>query len=78
MFKVGDKVVCIKNNEHDVDNRVLTIGRVYTITYIDKLFGLHYIGVRHNGFNHLQYDIDNFVSLREYRKKRINNLINIL
>lgn len=78
MFKVGDKVVCIKNNEHDVDNRLLTIGRVYTVTYIDKLFGLYYIGIKHNGFNHLQCDIDNFLSIKEYRKQKINKVIPLL
>ena len=42
-FKIGDKVVCIKINEYDVDS-LLTIGTVYTIKYIDDLFGTHYIG----------------------------------
>lgn len=77
-FKIGDKVVCIKNNEHDVDNRLLTIGRVYTVAYTDKLFGLYYIGVQYESSIHLQCDVHNFLSIKEYRKQKINNLISIL
>ena len=78
MFKVGDKVVCIKNNEHDVDNRLLTSGRVYTVTYRDKLFGLYYIGVQYESSIHLQCDVDNFLSIKEYRKQKINKVMSLL
>ena len=77
MFKVGDKVVCIKINEYDVDS-LLTIYRVYTIRYVDNLFGIHYIGVQYESSIHLQCDADNFLSIKEYRKQKINKVMSLL
>ncbi len=61
MFKVGDKVVCIKINDYDVDS-LLNIGTIYVIKYIDDMFGTHYMVVQHKEFIHLQCDIDNFIN----------------
>lgn len=77
MFKVGDKVVCIKINEHDIDS-LLTIDRVYTIRYVDNLFGMYYIGVQYESSIYPHCDVDNFLSIKEYRKQKINRVISLL
>lgn len=67
MFKTGDKVVCI-NEQSD-----LKINKIYTILDSNfKILGEEYIELVE--LSELIYPANKFISLREYRKLKLEKL----
>ena len=70
-----NKVVCIKKYPGDL----FTIGKEYEVFEIDYVFGKEFILNDSEKLIVLQRSENKFVSRKEYRKNKINNLIsNIL
>jgi hypothetical protein len=69
MFKIGDKVVCIKE---PIDNSLIVYGNVYTIECVlpsSNYFILEFIEIKYTRFSS-----ERFISLIELRKNKINKL----
>jgi hypothetical protein len=74
-FNRGDKVVCISNKYNDFDglsySKVwLTIGKSYIVKYIDE----YEIFVENDAGVEKGYLIRRFVSLKEYRRMKLEKL----
>lgn len=72
MFKVGDKVV--SNVNFVVNKYRLEYLKIYTISKIDKCmyFDLYMLYLTEQQFG---FYADKFISIKEYRKLKINKLI---
>lgn len=71
MFKVGDIVVCI----HNISNNETTIWKKYKV--VSSTYK-KYITIIDDSGNYRDYKMKHFKLVKEYRKKRINNLISLL
>lgn len=69
-FKIGDKIVCIDTSY----GKNVTIGKKYEVRYSSY----NYINIWDDFGNYREYKTSCFLSLKEYRKQKINNLISIL
>jgi len=69
MFKVGDRVVCINNTKIDYKFN-LYYNKIYIITSIDDVVRIKIDNINYEYFNL------RFISLKEYRKQKLNNLKN--
>ena len=67
MYNKGDKVVCINND--NVEDR-LTLGKVYIIV----LYNYNYDSVL-LGDDLYNYHYHRFISLKEYRKNKLNKIL---
>ena len=69
-FKIGDKIVCIDTSY----GKNVTIGKKYEVEYSTY----NYINIYDDLNRYTEYRTICFLSLKEYRKQKINNLISIL
>ncbi len=69
-FKIGDKIVCINTSY----GKNVTIGKKYEV----KFSNYTYVNIFDDFGNYHEYKTNCFLSLKEYRKQKINNLISIL
>ena len=67
MFSVGDKVVC---NTYDIKG--VELNKIYTVKYIWH-YSSEYVTIFLEE-NRQEYKIEDFISLKEYRKKKINKI----
>lgn len=79
MFEIGEKVVCINNGEMRIEKYILPpndklyLYRVYNI--IQYIKGEDCISLDECGYNNY-FDIRRFISLSEYRRKKIIKIKN--
>jgi len=73
MFKVGDKIVCFDDGRID-GQYILTKNNVYTVSGMQSFaqWGEDLIIVE--GFNSFKFSQKRFVSLKEYRKNKLNKI----
>lgn len=69
-FKIGDKIVCI----HIPYGKDVTIGKKYEVKFSNYSF----VSIFDDFDIYREYKASCFLSLKEYRKQKINNLISIL
>ena len=84
MFKVGDKVYCIKNSYSSSDNLLLfkksNLYSIYDITIYNNIISILYDNDCHYAFwfksKMKEYDFDTyFCDLKKLRKEKIENII---
>ena len=68
MFKVGDRIVCI-NNERCTN---LSVGKIYTIRLDSGSDDM--VCVDNNFLSNSNYYNHRFISLKEYRKRKLNKI----
>lgn len=73
MFKIGEKVVCINVGLLNEKSLVYLIkyGRIYTIASIDENNDVELLGLET-----IFYYSSRFISLSEFRRLKINKIIN--
>lgn len=75
MFKIGDNVVCIKEERNLILHRIYTIKTILkTITSDENFTTITTLCL--NECNNISdiYKIENFITLLDYRKQKINKI----
>ena len=68
---IGDKVVCIKNDEYGCT----TVGKIYEVLGTSMEEGLLYFVLFDNARTYGYYLAANFMSLGEWREQQINKIL---
>jgi hypothetical protein len=68
-FKIGDNVVCIDNS----NDMFIKKYEIYTVTDINNV-NVNFIEI--DNYKKCHYFFDRFISLKEYRKQKINDIFN--
>jgi len=71
MFKIGDKVVCIDNKFNNIIDADLELYKIYTIR---KLYPTFKPNVTFLEYSNVMHDIKRFISIKEYRKLKLEKL----
>lgn len=77
-MKVGDKLYCIE--DHCRFDIIFYSGCEYEVTYVDHKYGSFYISFGKGDYDYLVTNIDDFyfttkfMSLSDYRKKKLNKI----
>lgn len=75
-MKVGDSVICIDNNSSLGHKLPLTVGKSYIIQHIDKNCK-DIINVINDSDYKNDYFTNKFITINNYRKKKLEKLNNI-
>ena len=74
MFRKGDRIVCINNIGRE---GLLTNGKIYTVQENEDQTGLSTIWFQNDKGEMMIYYSRCFISLKEYRKQKINKIYDL-
>jgi hypothetical protein len=70
------KVICIKNDGWSQLKSQLTINKVYDAKLIQVNSGDYYYGIISDIGIYIEYNIDRFITLADWRQQQINGILN--
>jgi hypothetical protein len=73
-MRKGNKIICIKISQRSRRPNLITIGKVYTIVSSGELNDYFYCSIVNDSGELFGYDSSCFISLKEYRKQKLEKI----